>query len=492
MDLPEPRTPICGLHEKEPLEDDFTIVSNACKDVKKENNFDLQPVPPFSSGEGLPYAPEGWPNPGDVWGWKVAKRTNKAGYFTDRSLSLPRSLQGFPHKTKDFRSKADVKRYVESNFPDMKIEAFFASFNWQVPSTDQTPIKAIAIQSFPAEEATDEIGTQRKLKRKTQRLPVEDATEEIGTQRKLKQKTQRKTQRKTQSRSRSRPTKKSFRPNHIHPHLTPDQGGNATENLKDLLDFDEGSGMHMTQEKNPIISVTGDFDDYLDNLEDMLVIVPHPETASDYVIPSTFLDNETIECCKKKLSSLLAMDFPSLVSCSDVVEVATLASQVREDPSLSIDQLVKLKLVEQVPLAGEAFLEAKGNIEEADRFLADLEAKKLKVPSLKNEYNEIKEKVAKRETEINKTTQAIQKIDDQIRQLQSKRNEISSSLETLQKSKDELTSRLTNVANSIPTLVHEIQLGLCQKPKWELRRANNVRRVAEIQDKFITLRGLTF
>ncbi|KAL2326576.1 hypothetical protein Fmac_025634 [Flemingia macrophylla] len=479
-----------GQDGKESLENDSLIDGNAFN-VKKEKNFDLQPVPPFSSGEGLPYAPEGWPNPGDVWSWKVAKRTNKAGYFTDRTLSLPRSLQMSPHKTKEFRSKADIKRYVESNFPDMKIEAFFALFNWQVPSTDQTPIKAIAIQSLPAEDVKDEIGTKKRLKRKTQRFHAEEATDEIGTQRKLK----RKTQKKTQSRSGSRPTKKSFKksfqPNHTHPPLTPGQVGNATGNLKDILDFEEGSGTH-TQEKNLKLSVTGNFDDYLDNLEDMLVIVPHPETASDHMIPATFLDNETIELCKKKLSSLLAMDFPSLVSCSDVVEVGTLASQIREDPGLSIDQLVKLKLVEQVPLAGEAFLEAKGNIEEADRFLADLEEKKLKVPNLKNEYNEMKEKVAKRESEINKTAHAIQKIDDQIRQLQSKRNEISNALETLQKSKDELESRLTNVANSIPTLVHEIQLGLCQKPKWELRRANNIRRVAEIQEKFITLRGLTF
>ncbi|TKY53621.1 hypothetical protein E2542_SST25158 [Spatholobus suberectus] len=473
MGLPDTRTPTSCQDEKESLENDAPIDSNACKDVTKEKTFDLQPVSPFSSGEGLPYAPEGWPNPGDVWGWKVAKRTNQAGYFTDRFLTLPRSLQRSSRRTEIFRSKADARRYLQSNFPNMKIEAFFALFSWQVPSTEQTPTKAL--QSFPREDATDEIGTQRKLKRKTQ--------------------------------SSSRPTKRSFRLVRVRPHLTPDQDANqvidvyhlneearieATENLRGIVDSEEGSGIHTAEEKNPKVTVAGNFDDYLNTLEEMLV-VPYTETTpSDHMTPATTLDNEMMECCKEQLSSLLAMDFPSLVSCNDVEQVATLASRVREDPSLSVDQLFKLKLVEQVPLAGEAFLEAKGNYEEADKFLADLEAKKLKVPSLKKEYNELKDKVAQIEAERDRRTLAIQEIDDQIRQLQSKRNEISSALETVQKSKVELTSRLTNVANSIPTLVHEIQLGLSQKSKWELKKASNARRVAEIQEKFITLRGLTF
>ncbi|CAJ1967918.1 unnamed protein product [Sphenostylis stenocarpa] len=456
------RTPTSCQDEKETLENESAIDSNVCKDVN------LQPVSAHSSGEGLPYAPEGWPNPGDVWGWKVAARKSKGGYFYDRSLTLPASLQKGSRKL-ELRSKADIKRYLKSNFPNMTIEAFFTLFSWLVPSAEQTPKgenatddtvtqrnsrwKMISGTHPTGEDAADGTDTQRKSKRKMSsgsQPTGDDATDDAGTRRKSGRKTK----------SGRHPTKKSLALVPVDSCLTPDQVAN--------------------------------FDAYLDNLENMLVM-PHIETTPlDQWTCATVLDMESIECCKKKLSSLLALDFPSLVSSNDVAEVATLASQIREDPCLSVDQLFKLKLVEQVPLAGEAFLDAKDNIEEADKFMADLVAKKLKVPSLKKEYNLLKDKVAEREAEMDISVLSLKEIDDQILQLQSKRNRISGALETMQKDKGKLTSELTKVANSISTLVHEIQSGLSQKSKWDLKKANNVRRVAEIQEKFLTLRGLTF
>lgn len=231
------------------------------------------------------------------------------------------------------------------------------------------------------------------------------------------------------------------------------------------------------------------FDIYLDNLEDMLDIPLTETTSSGHL---TNADIEFIESCKKKLSSLLALDFPSLVSSNDVAEVATLALQIREDPNLTVDQLFKLKLVEQVPLAGEAFLEAKGSIEEVDKLMAELMTKKLKIPSLKKKYNDLKEKLSSREAEMDISALSITEIDDQIRQLEAKRNRISSVLETMEKDKHKISSELSNITNSISSLVHEIQCGISQKSKWDLKKANNVRLVAEIQEKFLTLRGLTF
>lgn len=70
--------------------------------------------------------------------------------------------------------------------------------------------------------------------------------------------------------------------------------------------------------------------------------------------------------------------------------------------------------------------------------------------------------------------------------------EKSNTLETVWKSKAKLTSRLANTDNSIPILVHEIRLGLSQRSKWEMKKANNAKRVAEIEENFITSRGLTF
>ena len=125
--------------ENESLENDTLMENNASRDVIKKNTINLQPLSPYSSGEGLPYAPEGWPNPGDIWGWRVGRRTNRAGYYLDRVLYLPRSLVKPSNKRRGLHSKPDVERYIKSNFPNMEIGAFFALFSWQVPSTELSP-----------------------------------------------------------------------------------------------------------------------------------------------------------------------------------------------------------------------------------------------------------------------------------------------------------------------------------------------------------------
>ncbi|XP_044500791.1 uncharacterized protein LOC123221885 [Mangifera indica] len=139
----------------------------------QENNF-LEPVPPFQSGEGLPYAPINWPNPGDTWGWKVGRRFNSSGYYTDRSLSLPRNLHK-PNVPKQFPSKLAVERYIQSEFPDADTDAFWASFSWKVPALkNSTGVEAkppSAVQATPAsaekvEEGKEEnpVATNRKRK----------------------------------------------------------------------------------------------------------------------------------------------------------------------------------------------------------------------------------------------------------------------------------------------------------------------------------------
>ncbi|XP_057758386.1 uncharacterized protein LOC130979052 [Arachis stenosperma] len=86
-----------------------------------------------------------------------------------------------------------------------------------------------------------------------------------------------------------------------------------------------------------------------------------------------------------------------------------------------VDPLIKLKLVKEISLVSEAFKEAIVNIEVEEKFLAELEAKKLKVSCLKKDYREHKEdKVAQ-----------TQSMDDQIMQLQLKRREIFRALETI-------------------------------------------------------------
>ncbi|KAK1287876.1 hypothetical protein QJS10_CPB19g01192 [Acorus calamus] len=105
--------------------------------IREENSTSsATPVGPNASGEGLPYAPENFPNPGDKWGWKVGKRKTRSGYWADRYLSLPASLQ----KTSAFPSKVMVQKYITENFPTADIDSFFASFSWRIPAPDSYEI----------------------------------------------------------------------------------------------------------------------------------------------------------------------------------------------------------------------------------------------------------------------------------------------------------------------------------------------------------------
>lgn len=97
------------------------------------NGLNLYPVSVNESGEGLPYAPQDWPNPGDMWRWKVGKRIAVSGNFMDRYLYLPSSLRKSGH-IKGFASRLSLKHYVREKFPGADIDAFFTSFSWRIPS----------------------------------------------------------------------------------------------------------------------------------------------------------------------------------------------------------------------------------------------------------------------------------------------------------------------------------------------------------------------
>lgn len=99
----------------------------------KDNGFNLYPVSVNDSGKGLPYAPQDWPNPGDKWGWKTGRRIAASGHFIDRYVYLPITLRQ-PGQEKSFKSKLSLEQYVRANYPQLDINAFFASFSWKIPS----------------------------------------------------------------------------------------------------------------------------------------------------------------------------------------------------------------------------------------------------------------------------------------------------------------------------------------------------------------------
>ncbi|KAH9682606.1 Spindle assembly abnormal protein [Citrus sinensis] len=132
----------------------------------KEGNF-LEPVPPFYQGQGFPYAPTDWPGPGETWGWKVGRRISSCGYYTDRFLIPPRSLQK-PSCPRYFASRRSIELYILKEFPDADIDAFFASFIWRVPSTlwHSTKVKAASLSPKKVEEVKEETPVTVRRKRK--------------------------------------------------------------------------------------------------------------------------------------------------------------------------------------------------------------------------------------------------------------------------------------------------------------------------------------
>ncbi|KAJ6846355.1 uncharacterized protein M6B38_280430 [Iris pallida] len=125
---------------EKPMEVDSSDGSNCNAQSSKEKVLVATPVPGGSSGEGLPYAPEGWPCPGDVWTWKVGKRKTHSGYWRDRILFPPSRLQRATSSSKPgFYSKVLLEQYIQKEFPEVDFGAFFASFIWRVPCPESTP-----------------------------------------------------------------------------------------------------------------------------------------------------------------------------------------------------------------------------------------------------------------------------------------------------------------------------------------------------------------
>ncbi|GLT78533.1 hypothetical protein SLA2020_500650 [Shorea laevis] len=129
----------------ESMEIDDINESNGSVPRERENGFKLFPVLPEESGEGLPYAPVDFPQPGDVWRWKVGRRVALNGHYLDRYLYLPRRLHKIevPARSKSgFASKLSVERYIRTAHPDADVGAFFASFSWKIPAKKLSLINA--------------------------------------------------------------------------------------------------------------------------------------------------------------------------------------------------------------------------------------------------------------------------------------------------------------------------------------------------------------
>lgn len=121
----------------DPLETEVLEDVNGSSPTMSKNDLILRPVSQDESGEGLPYAPENWPNPGDNWSWRVGKRVAITGHFLDRYLYLPRGIGVSDNPSRrgaGFASKLSVERYIQLVYPGADVDAFFASFSWKIPA----------------------------------------------------------------------------------------------------------------------------------------------------------------------------------------------------------------------------------------------------------------------------------------------------------------------------------------------------------------------
>lgn len=83
------------------------------------------------SGEGLPYAPENFPEMGDVWKWRVKTRLSAGGFYIDRFLSPPVLYGGG-----EFNSMVGVEEYA-TVFKGADPNEFFASFCYKIPGNEE-------------------------------------------------------------------------------------------------------------------------------------------------------------------------------------------------------------------------------------------------------------------------------------------------------------------------------------------------------------------
>ncbi|CAA7040057.1 unnamed protein product [Microthlaspi erraticum] len=507
---------------------------------ENDNKTQLPSIPLFSKGQGLPYAPIDYPSAGDVWTWRVGRRVTATGAHKDRFLILPDRLRT-KNAAKSFASKTTLSRYLETNFPDVDVNAFFASFTWNIPALIQLAEKVDAASLFEEtskdennnavddgenKEGSSSRYSQRKRKPMQQTQTYEPVEEKPKpTQRgsykrkKEKQVAAATTAATTKQRSSS---KRSTRQQQGGVIDLEEEGGEenepaAAKKTGKRMKRRRGNNVAAAQEEedvsiphiyvspmNGVLAVSHspvdvnpeEFDTYLNTLENLLQQQPQEagQQASSSVhlnASSPMREYEWAEA-RMKLSSLLDKDFSSLFMSNEAAEMSSLATKLKKDPSLSAEEIVRLKLIEEIPTFSEVFQENKSVIVEADRFFSALELNKAKVASLKYEYSDLKEKLGNIQSEVDSNADTIRQIDEQIAQLQARRTELTRGISKKEKEKVDLSYGQKMVANSIPKVVQEVQAANSKKPEWEMKKENALKREAEILNKFSSLKAFYF
>lgn len=130
------------------MEIDGSDASNGSISGNQKNGLHLYPVEANASGEGFPYAPENWPNPGDKWKWKTGRRVATSGHFLDRYLYPPKHVNDRRGTRSGFASRQSVEHFVRKTFPDADLDTFFSSFSWRIPGKSSSAAKGWLKKTF--------------------------------------------------------------------------------------------------------------------------------------------------------------------------------------------------------------------------------------------------------------------------------------------------------------------------------------------------------
>lgn len=263
-----------------------------------------------------------------------------------------------------------------------------------------------------------------------------------------------------------------------HAAISPD--GNSPTDIKP-----EGPNPFFESQAGAILE---DFDSFLNSLDEVLYLpLPKAETCC-----SASSQIEGMTEIRSKLSSLLAMGFASLCASNKLNELISLASELQRDPTLSPGQLSMLKLIQEIPMSSNIFLQAKELSGKADKFFSDLDAKLAYVASLKEEYNLEKEQLEISQADEASTLLTILEIDEEIAALQSRRAALNQNAEDTNRKIIQHSSNLKKVVECLPKIVHEVQVANSEKQEWELRKKISAEQVSEILAKFAPLEGFSF
>ncbi|XP_059294086.1 uncharacterized protein LOC132047176 isoform X1 [Lycium ferocissimum] len=452
--------------------------NNVCMTPKETDGFQLRPVALLESGEGLPYAPVDWPNPGDIWTWKVGRRVKASGNFQDRYLIAPTRLQENPRKKMWFLSKLSLQTYIKTNFPEADINAFFSSFVWEVPADFNAFFTSPEGKAEPKPiSQSPSPGKARKTGQSSNSGKARKTGEGGGTSSR---------KRKSNVKQQGRYLWKKVQPNISNTDVLVIKEETVENN--EAFESPPVSDDNATITPLACQQVTPeDFDNYISSLDDILLL---PLQRSPSIISGSRGEKEMTDS-RKKLVNVLRIGFPALFTSDKLTEVTTLSLELQNEPDLSDRELSMLKLIQEIPLASNDFLEAKRVVKEADKFFAGLEAKLTRVTTLRDEYNASKQEIALLEVEDISTSSAIQEIDEKIAVLQSRRAALAKVADRTNKKMAEAKSKQRKVMGHLPKIVDEIQVANSQSSEWKLKKQKSAEKEVEILTKFAPLRGFS-